>query len=229
MLPDLIVAWPMHMDYPIWRQQIREHRRRFRSVFIVFTNMNVLEHNYRSFVRESMVDDNISFMNCPPVEGGQDWRHVAVTHALRSSRSRWVFFTEQDFFWKEGFWDNIEEARTNYIATVIQGRVHPCCIFISRDLLNTTNKNFGVVPNVSDHFSMIQNDLSKKDIHEIPQQYWEHIGGLSQNLYFLQKGELENISYNVPAFRKFCEDSLKVTVPLHDDFRKWFNEYLQNS
>ena len=89
---DVIVCWPRFADYPRWRQFIRDERRRFGRVFVVFT-----EHDGPD--RSGWVRANFPEATCidSPARGDRDWRDVAVNAALDLSEADRVWFTEQDF------------------------------------------------------------------------------------------------------------------------------------
>src|SRR5690348_16350414 len=106
--PDIILAWPRNCDYPLWRQFIRENRPLFNEIIIVFTD-TFDQHDYSEFVRRAMFQDHVLFLDNPAIQSGEDWRNVAIHHALlHSYNAQWVWFTEQDFFCKKGFWDMVE-------------------------------------------------------------------------------------------------------------------------
>lgn len=209
-LPDLILVWPRHLDFPLWREQLKEHRSRFNRAIIVFTNMNVGE-DLRPSLIPLLAVDQVLFLENDEVEGDEDWRDVAVNKALEYSDSEWVFFTEQDFTWKPGFWRTVyREAETvDYLYVDIEGRVHPCCIIIKRTLLDETNKDFSVIRDVSDHFSRIQLQLVGKAHYVIPKIFWHHMGGLSQNLHIQQEGGTD--FYNPEEFKEYDRTITKYT------------------
>lgn len=223
--PDLIVCWPIHLDYPLFRQMIKFNRPKFNKVIVVLTNMNTGK-NYADFIRDSMKADKVTILDCPTVSGEEDWRNVATNKALRFVKSEWVFFTEQDFTIKDGFWDFVQEQmkEVDYLGALIEGRVHPCCILITTKLLRQTSCDFSVIKDVSDHFSRLQNELSGKPFCSIPSIYWSHMGGLSQNMHMLINGQ--NDFYMPDDFKKYVRDCMGVYVPLHEDFLNLFNEYL---
>lgn len=233
-LPDVIVSFPFHTDFPLWRQQIHDNRPLFAKVIIVFTNMNV-QKDYREFIKMTMKDDNITFVDSDPVASPDDWRNIAVNTGLRFSTAEWVWFTEQDFFWKEDFWPAVyrHASDVSIISVSVDGRMHPCCIFIRRQMLEEhTRKDFGVVPNISDHFSKIQEDLKDRTTVWLADNLYTHMSGLSQNMYlltcrkFFGKDPNEVMTYP-KEFKKYCEDCLKVAVPMHRDFEEMFKEYIQ--
>ncbi len=232
MKPDLIVAHPLHLDYPLFRHQIRKYRNRFEKVIIVFTQMNA-GHDYSGFVKDSMNEDHVTFINSFRVDGNEDWRDVAVKKALNFSESSWIFFTEQDFFMKKDFWKEVDEA-FSYNSDVIyanqDGRMHPCCIFIKRGVLEKTSKNFGVVRDISDHFGLLQKEIREAEppfmVFTIQPKAYKHLNALSQNMYMLQTGQKPN--YQEGEFKKYLSKCLKLSIPLHPDFVELASHYLND-
>ena len=227
-LPDLILTNPVHIDYPLFRKFIKDSRKRFNKAIIVFTDMNVPDLDYRQHIRKTMAEDKVTFLKCLPAEANEDWRNKAIKMALTVSTSDWICFMEQDFIVKEGFFEDMEalSQRVDVFGYYQDERLHPCCIYIKRALLDKTCKNFSPIPDISDHFSRIQRDLEKKDIliGVIPHRIADHMNGLSQNIHILQEGGEPN--YNPEAFRKYCEECLTVE-DIHPDFKKLFEWYLE--
>lgn len=231
MKSDLIACWPKHIDYPLWRQFIKENRKHFDKVIVVFTDMNVANLDYRQFIQDQMnpsrLDKKIIFLDCLPVEANEDWRNKAVNMALSISDNEWVYFTEQDFLPIEKFWREIDAMakRVDVFGYYQDQRLHPCCIFIKRELLNRTSKNFGVVTDKLDHFGKLQEDLEKKDIliGVVKSYLGKHMNGLSQNLHMLQTGIEPN--YNPEEFKEYCRRCLEIES-LHSDFNELFNAYI---
>ena len=225
---DLIICHPIHLTYPLWMKFIHENRERFNKVIVIFTFMNAGSGDYRKFVTDTFSKDNIICVDNDEVEAKDDWRNIAINKALKYSNSEWVYFTEQDFTPKGNFWHEIEDLmkRVAVFGYYQDARLHPCCIFIKKELLNNTSKNFGVIRDVSDHFSRFQQELEKKDIMigVIPSYLGEHMNALSQNMYMLQNGEEPN--YQPERFKEYCKQCL-LLENLHPDFRKLFSEYLK--
>ena len=225
--PDLLCVWPKHIDYPLFRKFIKENRDEFNKVIVIFSDMAV-DLNYSTYVRQAMKDDRVMFKNIKRAETGKDWRNEAIHEALLLSTSDWIAFWEQDFIVKEGFFREVKalSQRVDVFGYYQDERLHPCCIYIKRALLDKTCKDFSPIPDISDHFSRIQRDLEKKDIliGVIPHRIADHLNGLSQNIHILQEGGEPN--YNPEAFRKYCEECLTVE-DIHPDFKKLFQEYLE--
>ena len=237
MNPDLIICWPQHLDYPLWRQFIRENRADFDKVIIIFTQMNTTTGDYREFVRQSTLEDDIIIKNNDPVSAEQDWRDVATNKALWYSNNEWVFFTEQDFFINKpaDFWHMVKDLTDKNFEAIayLQGdRAHPCCFFIKRHILETkTKKNFSVIPDVSDHFSRITADLERKGI---PIGYLKdtetrdivlHMNALSQNMFMMQQGKPPE--FDAENFLAYLRQCLEARVPLDTGFVEQVEEYLK--
>lgn len=219
---DVIVTWPINCDYPLWRQFIRDNRHRFNEIIIAFHNTN-LQDDFRLPVAEAMFADYIHFLEARAPKPGEDWRSVAINQSLlHSYNAEWIWFTEQDFIVDDAvFWNDISENSQKYdILAVFQGsRMHPCCIFIKRELLNKTRKNFGIIPDVADHFSIIQQDIEalQVPIYHIEKGF-EHLNGLSHNISLLERGEAPN--HKVPELKDWFKKSLEVKVPVPGRFKE---------
>lgn len=183
---DLITCWPDNCDYPLWRYQLRKSRDHFDNVIIVFTKTNK-GIDYSDFVRAVMSEDNVTFLQSPSVLPGEDWRNVATNWALKHSDASWVWFTEEDFYTKDGFWEYVKDQMTRWpndlIAAYQESRMHPCSIFMHRPLLESLTLDFGIIPNVADHFSKIQQQIESMGLEptKLPEALYYHYNGLSHN------------------------------------------------
>jgi len=212
---DLITVWPRNCDYPLWRQLIRDTRAKYGKVIIVFMETNA-GPNYMDFIRGAMVGDDITFIEPQPTPPGEDWRHIATNAALAKSDGDWVFFTEEDFYPGIGFDDQLDNLSREDcdVMAVYQGpRMHPCCIYIKRNVLEKTHKNFAIVPDKTDHFYLIQKDLedNKALIGIINQSTYFHYNGLSHNQNLANTTGEPN--YETPTFVDWLKQSLNVSVP----------------
>lgn len=217
---DLIVSWPNNCDYPLWRQFIHDNRHRFQQVFVVFTE-TYQQPDYREFITKAMFDDAVTFITAPmPKHTDEDWRDLAVNEALQQSRAEWVWFTEQDFLINEGFFEAVESLseHADVIAAYDGDRMHPCCIFARRGVINITSRNFGIVRDKSDHFSVFQMELetSFPRIFRLHPSLYFHYNGLSSNFTLLTNGQIPN--WQPEVFAKYLEECLKVSVPLDQRF-----------
>lgn len=231
MKPDLLCVWPIHLDYPLYRKFLHDNRERFAKVIVVFTQMNTGK-DYSEWVRQELNKDGvISIYNDEVLSG--DWRNVAVRKGLSYSDAEWVFFTEEDFIPDPNFWGEFEIAMQTKSIDVIgvkqDTRLHPCCIFIKRSVLDKTSKDFSAHPPEHDHFGQIQKDLMNFDppltAFTINPKLYTHMNGLSQNLYLLMVGEQPN--YEPEKFRKYCQKCLQLDLPIQPDIKKLMEDYIK--
>lgn len=226
--PDVIVVWPRNCDYPLWRKFIRKDRERFSEVVIVFMETNH-GYDYRQFVREQL-SDICTIVESPAYERG-DWRDVAVNHGLNITKSEWVWFTEQDFLPLNNFWDWIYESKRDKfeIIGVYNGkRLHPCCIFAKRSLVNKTARNFSANGTV-DHFGVFQQNIDDLNIPVgmvFEDQYY-HMNGLSHNFNLMCDGQ--PITYMPEEYKTYICNCLKARVPLEPHFINVCTKYLQTN
>lgn len=227
--PDIIISWPRNCDYPLWRKMIREQRDRFNEVVVVFTE-TWQGDDYRQFVKDAMFQDHVLFVQSPQIGEGEDWRDIAIHAALlHSIHSEWIWFTEQDFFPLEGFWEMVEsESQMGVKAIGVKdgNRLHPCSLFLKRELLNTLDKNFGIVPDKLDHFGLIQNQLevNKTPIGIIPEKYWYHMAGLSHNMRLLEEQGSPN--HDISGFTKYVTQCLESGLSISPKHTQLFSDYL---
>lgn len=220
---DIIVCWPDNVDFPLWRQFIQVHRHYFQKVIVVWVKSNQ-SPSYKEFVEMAMGEDDITFLECPDVRD-RDWRDVAVNFALEHSNSDWVWFTEQDIFvLHTNFWATVLLARKDHDAILYKDddRIHPCMAFVKRNAIEQTKKNFGVVPDKSDHFSVFFNQLRllpQLKITYIDNLNFYHMAGLSQNMSMLERGE--SIHHKPDEFKQYlqlCINSREDHNPLDEHF-----------
>lgn len=247
---DLIVVWPNNCDYPMWRSLMRFYRVQFRKVIIVFMKTNQ-EPDYRQFIRDNLAGFAITFIDSPEVAPDQDWRNVAVNAGLEVSDAPWVWFTEQDFFVinHDRFWPKIRDARQyNKAIGYIEknsGRIHPCCLFVKRSLINRTTKNFGVTSD-GDHFARFTKEISANQpvvnleslgLHEKSSALdpgdhdYLHLNGLSHNHTLIHNREYGNI-YQPKVFQEYLRQCLAMAeqgAELHNTWRADVVEYLKAS
>lgn len=227
---DVIISWPDNMDYPLWREFILAHTHYFNKIFIVFTETNT-GISYKDFVREALQHPQIEFMDSKTTDG-EDWRSVAVNMALDKSRANWVWFTEQDLFiTSQTFWSTIRVCLTRYDVIGYKDgatRMHPSNLWVKREYINKTGKDFGIVPNKLDHFARFYTQLrvSGATIKALPydpaNSHFYHMNGLSSNLSLVQRGELPN--YRPDEFNQYIAMTLQVEK-LDPRYKKMCEEY----
>lgn len=225
--PDVIVSWPRNCDYPIWRYFIKTHRTLFDKVIVSFTE-TYQGYDYRDFIKTAMDKDDITFLQAPLPQGKQDWRDLSVTDALKYSHNSWVWFTEQDFlingfnFWSEVY-DKVEK-KFDLIGITQSGRLHPACIFVKREVIDKTNRYFGIVEGKGDHFSVFQEDVERLKINRVylanEEQYsYKHLNGFSHNFRLISEGKEPN--YQVDEFLKYLQLSLEFEylIPINAEYK----------
>lgn len=229
---DVIVSWPDNCDYPVWRKQLaNNYFNHFNQVIIVITKTNS-GYDYSDFIMQRL-SGYCAVVRSFPMMGGEDWRNVAVNQGLSMSCSDWVWFTEQDFFIRDGFWEDLEEKinKGNEVISYYDNyRMHPCCIFAHKNVINKTSKNFGIVEGKLDHFGVFQKEVDemfnagKIEMDYIEDRYCEHLNGLSHNWFLLSSGGKPN--YGEERFKKYIEECLNCGVELHKHFKDICGEYL---
>lgn len=228
MKPDVIVSYPRHLIFPLWNKYIKENRDRFAKVILVMTNMSV-QADYTQYLKDFFTDYDITIVPNDPVTASDDWRNVAVNKGLRLSDAKYVLFTEQDFLPTDNhFWEMVDcDWPGNELKFIEQDhRMHPAFILINRELLNRTSRDFSAKPPHYDHFGKLQLELEEmRTSNTIIGDRYEHMNGLSQNLYLLQIGEEPN--YRPEDFREYCRRCLELP-DLQEDFKELFSWYLDN-
>jgi hypothetical protein len=233
---DVIISWPDSVDYPNWRSFIKKNRQRFNNVFVAFTVTNS-GTDYTNFISSSMSDDNITFLYPPhnsPLTSShfEDWRNRSVNQALDLSKSEWVWFTEQDFIIKDDdeFWLNIYSLMKEFDAIgyregqgsgLDMSRYHPACLFVKRQIIDKTNRYFGIVPDVSDHFAVFSQQINLQNckVSLLDKNNFTHMNGLSHNFNLMQRGE--KIVYYPLDFQLYLKDCLLLNdVEINDDYKK---------
>jgi hypothetical protein len=230
--PDVIVTWPRNCDYPLWRKFIAENRNRFAKVIIVFMETNDGD-DYRPFIKSVLSPGLYDLVESPAPAGNEDWRNVAVCEGLKHSTAEWVWFTEQDFFVKNDlFWSDVERAADRYEAEavgVMQGtRLHPCSLFVKREIINRTHCDFGIVPNVSDHFSIFTNDLQNMHVPTaiVTDDLYKHYNGLSHNWSLVSK--MQKPVYKADEFVDYLMQCLNAGVELDVRFVRVAQQAIQS-
>lgn len=225
---DLVAVYPTHIVYPLFNKYIHDNREKFHRVILIFMNMQTNQPNYQNFIEDQLKIDKISFVHPIPIVSGKDWRNEAVKKGLELATGDWIFFTEQDFTPQENFWQEVHGLadRTEAFGYFQEGRLHPCCIFVKREMLDKTSKDFSAYPNKGyDHFGKLQHDLElRTNLGVIHHHLGKHLNGLSQNIFMLQNGETPN--YNPPEFKEYCEACLASGFKMPKEMEGLFIEYI---
>ena len=225
MKPDVIVSWPVHADFPLWRQFIHAERERFDQVIVAFTDHP--GYDYAAWIVSAMAADEVTFVPTH-ASGDRDWRDLAVNAALDLSDAEWVWFTEQDLIITDPYWFWGTVNRWSPVVDAVGiaepggRRAHPACLFVRREAVNATSRYFGTVP--VDHFGAFADELGT--IHYIPSSTYEHLQGLSHNHWLIDSGE-EAGRFKMDRFARYLEDCLQVDVPLDSDWAERSSSYLR--
>lgn len=229
--PDLLCVLPNHIIYPLFNKFIHQNGDKFHKIILVITDMNTHLPNYQQFLVDQLRDDKITIIRSNPIEAHVDWRQQAIKQALTVSTGAWIYFCEPDFTPLNGFWKEVYglAERVDAFGYFQDQRLHPCCIFIKRELLNKTSQDFSAYPETyGDHFGKFQHELEKRiSLGVIHHWLGEHMNGLSQNIYMLQTGEIPN--YNPPRFKKYCEACLASEFKMPQAMIELFKDYVKNT
>lgn len=164
---DILSQVCIFTDYPIWRAMIAKYRDRFNKVILYPSKHHGvidLEEFWKKVFKETWVNPvSIDY-------GTEDWRQAETDPCLSYSDSEWIWFCEADFFVKDWnrFFNDIEKTMktVDMIGWWNETQfpyIHPCCLFIKRELLEKTNKDFSPHPEIpgSDHFGMLTRDAER--------------------------------------------------------------------
>jgi hypothetical protein len=228
MKPDVIVTWPKNCDYPLWREYVHLNREKFNNVIVSFMEPNQMP-DYADFIKQAMFPDFVQFIEPRPLREFEDWRNASVNQGLfQSLHAEWIFFTEQDFYPKAGFWEFVYANEDKDVITVSDnGRLHPCGMFVRRSFLDKTRKDFGILEGRLDHFGKLQEDTQNlgAKVAIIPEETYYHYNGLSQNFNLMVHGFDPN--YKKLEFDQYLYKCLDVLVPLEPNFVCLVRGYLE--
>lgn len=201
MKPDIVLTWPTGNDFPIWRSMLRLHRDLFGEVIIVMSKSSG-KHDFTSFLKTAFEPDRVTLIEHNNYIVLSDWRNAAVNAALSRSSAEWVWFTEQDFMVADMASWMAKIARLaagSDVITYKQGdRKHPASAFVKREWIDKTKKDFGIVPGISDHFSMFFAQLEAAGAKEVDLtaddgKDFYHMNGLTHNYSLVESGNVENV------------------------------------
>ena len=204
----------------MWRLFLEKNRNEFDAVIVAIMEPNH-GYDYSEFIKAQLEKLDVTVVESPKLKAGEDWRDVAAKKALKYSKAKWVWFTEQDFFPKSGFFDQVRKYQSTgctVVAVYQQTRMHPCSIFIFREALDSLVVDFGIVPGESDHFGLIQKQINEKKLMTgmIRENLYTHLNGFSHNLRLIDNGERAN--YEEDLFMSHIRSCLNAPVNLHPHF-----------
>ena len=187
--PALLVTWPLHEDYPVFRWNLERFKDYFSSIWVAFSNHH-RELNISNFVRQKL-----PFVNFIDVERKRDdWRDDAVNAMLdKTQNEKYILFIEQDFLIKDkDFFDKVFKDDLDFIYYKEGERIHPAFAVVKRELIDKTSKNFAANP-PGDHFYTFFNEMPKgvniEDLGVKKKEDFYHMAGLSHNYINFQFGD----------------------------------------
>jgi hypothetical protein len=229
---DYIVTHPDHVDFPLWREWMRQYRDYFSKVIVVWMKSNQ-GVSVKDFVMDAMREDKITFIESPSIGVGQDWRDVAVNHALNYSVGEWVCFAEQDILITgDKIWSQVSTGFNSHDVVGWKDgdtRLHPAFLWVKRTIIDKTRRDFSIEPNVSDHFSKFYTDLLNIEakIKLVPQLEASHFAGLTHNMTLARDGV--KVHHRPDPFKTYLKKCLSASVPLHDEFVTVATNYLKEN
>lgn len=211
---DIITIHPRALDYPIWRKQLHDYRSCYNKAIVAFEGIGEFEPFVTEQVDAEFVDTFI---------GEGEWRDIAVNRALDKSSSEWVWFLEQDFFWKSKKFINTLLSGTkthDAIGFWEAQRLHPACLLIKRDLINRTPRDFSPQPDVLDHFGKFSQSVVSlgakiaelRDLGLEPMRDWYHMQGLTHNYNLCRSNDLDKV-FKKDEFLTYNAISPKIKIP----------------
>lgn len=230
MKPDVILTWPVHADYPLWRAQLHKMRSRLGEVLVVLSEHHVGE-DLTEFLTEVLARDDVTILTAP-ARRNEDWRDTAVNAALDRSSAEWVWFTEQDFFIKDTtvFWNELERRAPLTPVLGVQDTeervLHPCCLLTRRGLVEMTSRYFGSDP--VDHFYTFTEELlmNTPAWGKISPLRWTHLAGLTQNHNLLDARRPDSEIYHPAELRAYLIACLESSEKLHPSWQAQAEEFV---
>lgn len=232
---DILVTWPIHLDFPLFRYNMVKYKDYFRSLTIVLSNHH-MERDYSNFIRKEL-----PFAQFVEGQGDDpDWRNGAVNRGLDvMPKDGYVLFMEQDFFWKdEKFLETVFSISETYDVPPIDGvffsegrRHHPAFSLIKRELVDKTSRDFSAYPDTDnkDHFGRFFDEiLLKIPSKEGSKSFWGldslklvnkvdyyHLNGLSQNYHNFK---LNQPFHNPDVFLEYNYLCQQLPIETHPQF-----------
>jgi len=206
---SLVLCWPRHIDYPLFRYNLKRWRKYFKGIYIAVTQ-RAFDWDIVPFLQEDLPFVNFEF--APSMY--DDWRNNAVRNIVDFfALSEYTMFLEQDFLMRDyvlgslsdGFWE------FDFLYYLEGTRFHPAFSIVKRDIIQQTQKDFSAHPPQYDHFGLFFEEINKKvdKDKKLPLEYYGfdsvrdyyHLGGLTQNYFCVMHGEPlykpdEFIAYN---------------------------------
>ena len=181
MKPCVITVWPKDTFYPLFVHQMNKYRDLFNRIIVVVTPGNPgFDFTKEIGIKNAtIISPDIQKMTA----GGKDWRDVAVNEGYKYVVSDYVLHLEQDFLAGKDFYKDLLEKGEglDMVGTKEETRFHPCCLLISKEATEKTDKDYSAYPPVYDHFGKITSQIKGTDFKELGLTDFKHISGLTHN------------------------------------------------
>ena|SRR3990167_1760040 len=220
--PTLLTTWPKHVDYPLFRYNLKRFRKHLYDVYIGISPSNI-EPNIYEFIREATKEKIVN----PPPGVSDDWRDNNVKDLVFCITATYALFIEQDFLIKNDiFFEKLFNKPNNIDFVYYQEgeRIHPAFVYVKRDLIQFTSHDFSARPPAHDHFGKFFEELMKvanpKELRElglIEKEDFYHLGGLTQNYYNFLHGEQ---FYKIPDFLAYNHHCQLLPIEQNESFNK---------
>lgn len=214
--PNIIVTYPIHLDYPLWRYNMVKYQDYFNSLVIVLSNHH-MGVDYSNFIRVQL-----PFANFIEAKGKDpDWRNGTVNEGLDLlPLDGHVLFLEQDFLFTEGFLEKVLSDWHDVIYFTEGKRIHPAFALVKRELIDKTSRDFSAYPDTyGDHFSKFFSELVLgKNITElggIDRENYFHMNGLSQEYMNFRNSQP---FYNKDNFTYYNNECRYLPIENHPEF-----------
>lgn len=214
MKPILVTTWPIHIDYPLFRYNIKRFKQYFSGIWIALSNHHQ-EVDYTNFFMAQMPYAHFFSVK----HSGVDWRNDAINETLDQIKTNEpICFIEQDFLIQdESFFEKVFKDEYPFIYFTEGERVHPAFAIVSREYIDKTSKDFSAYPDTfGDHFAKFFQELPTTGIYleELGVKNkidYFHINGLTQNYMNFKN---ESPFYNPEEFLAY--NYLCFTLPIEN-------------
>lgn len=217
--PIVLVTWPIHIDFPLFRYNMIRLKDYFASIWIGLSNHHQ-DVDYSNFIRASL-----PFANFVEIKHeGLDWRNDSVNEVLdKITTNEPILFMEEDFLiCDDSFFDKVLSSTYDFIYFSEGSRIHPAFSLIKRDWIEKTNRDFSAYPDTEnkDHFGKFFDELpgARININELGVIYKEdyfHMNGLSQEYMNFKN---DQPFYNKDNFTYYNYKCLSLPIENHPQF-----------
>lgn len=233
--PDVIVVQPVHVDFPLFRYNLKRYRKYFGTIYLGMSRHHEKD-DYTDFYTHEVAEDlgnTVIFETENQLVG--DWRSNVVNQALKLSTSERVLFLEQDFLPRDArIFEVTSDPALDYNTFLYNenGRIHPAFCITDKSLVEMTSKDFAARPPLYDHFGRFYKELMEIsryiELHDLGlfrSEDFFHMAGLTNNYQRVREGvEL----YKPSEFLTYNRLCLKLPVRQDPEF-KGLMEYIDKN